>query len=518
MTETPAAAQDSAEHDAELAKASQAKLHHYDALRAANIPTFVHIFRPTHKAGDLQKEHEGLGAGETTQQAVRVAGRLRSVRNSGMFMDLEDASGKIQIFTSLKDPTPRQVLDLLPHLDMGDIVGVTGRIRRTPRGELTIDTQGLELLTKSLRPLPSKHYGLADVELRYRSREADLIANDRSRDVFRMRSRILRHIRQTLDEKGFLEVETPVLQPIPGGTSAKPFVTHHNTLDMELFLRIAPELYLKRLVVGGLAEGVYEMGRLFRNEGVSVKHNPEFTTIEIYQAYADYTDMMTVTEELVAGAAMALHGTYVLPYGERTLDFTPPWPRRTMLDLVTEHTGLDLAAYQDDPAAARGAAAKIGVGVSPKANWGQVVEAVFGEKVEHTLIQPTHVTDFPKDICPLTKTHRANPRLAERFESYANGWEMGNAYSELNDPFEQFSRFQEQVAQREAGDDEAQYMDEDYVIALEYGLPPTGGLGIGIDRIVMLLTDSPSIREVILFPTLRSRPGRESLVRGRLGG
>jgi lysyl-tRNA synthetase class 2 len=346
------------------------------------------------------------------------------------------------------------------------------------------------MLTKSVRPLPEKYHGLHDVETKYRKRYLDLIMNDESRDTFRKRSQIISFIRRLLTEENFMEVETPMLHSIAGGASAKPFLTHHNALDMQLFLRIAPELHLKRLVVGGF-DRVFEINRCFRNEGISVKHNPEFTSVEIYQAYADYHDMM------------ALHGGETkVTFGEREIDFKAPWARKTMTELVTEKTGVDFGAIPDAKEAAA-KAKELGVYVEDGKSWGEVLEAVFGEKVEDDLVQPVHVIDMPKDISPLAKQHRNAENLTERFETYVNGWEVANAFSELSDPFDQLARFKSQVAAREAGNEEAQMLDEDFVEALEYGLPPTGGLGIGIDRLVMLLTNSQSIRDVIAFPTLR---------------
>jgi lysyl-tRNA synthetase class 2 len=358
------------------------------------------------------------------------------------------------------------------------------------------------MLTKSVRPLPEKYHGIHDVELKYRKRYLDLIMNDESRETFRKRSRIIAFIRQILNGEGFMEVETPMLHSIAGGANAKPFLTHHNALDMQLYLRIAPELHLKRLVVGGF-DRVFEINRCFRNEGISIKHNPEFTSVEIYQAYADYHDMMALTERIIEGAVKLLHnGETKVKFGDKEIDFKAPWARKTMTELVTDKTGVDFGAIPDAKEAAE-KAKTLGVHVKEGSNWGEVLEAVFGEKVEADLIQPTHVIDMPKDISPLAKVHRDNDTLTERFETYVNGWEVANAFSELSDPFDQLARFKKQVEAREAGNEEAQMLDEDFVEALEYGLPPTGGLGIGIDRLVMLLTDSHSIRDVIAFPTMR---------------
>ena len=434
---------------------------------------------------------------------MRVAGRIRAMRNSGMFIDLHDASGKIQIFChrDFLDPAGLAAVRLL---DIGDLIGVEGLVRRTPRGELTVNAAAVTVLAKTLRPLPEKYHGLADVELRYRQRYLDLIMNPESRETLRRRSRIVAAMRGYLVEHGYLEVETPMLHTIPGGASAKPFVTHHNALDIDLYLRIAPELHLKRLVVGGLADKVFEINRCFRNEGLSPRHNPEFTTLELYEAYVDYTAMMRLTEELISTAAETVLGTLRIGYGGTEIDLSPPWPRRSMAELVEEATGIDFLAL-DDAEAARTAAAALAYRLTGGENWGQALEAVFAARVEDGLIAPIHVTGFPRDISPLAKADRTDPRLAERFETYIYGWEVANAFSELTDPQDQRARFEAQMRARAAGDEEAQPLDEDYVTALEYGLPPCGGLGIGIDRLVMLLTDSPSIRDVIAFPTLRPR-------------
>jgi lysyl-tRNA synthetase class 2 len=478
-----------------------AKLENLKQLEARGVVPYPYNFTVTHHAADLQKKYAELAIGVTTTDTVTVAGRVMSNRNSGMFIDLKDGTGKIQIF-SHKDHLTPEVLEQMSYYDLGDIIGVTGIMRRTPRGELTINTTKVEMLCKSIRPLPEKYHGIHDIELKYRKRYVDLIMSDESRDVFRKRSQIIAFIRQTLLGEDFMEVETPMLHPIVGGANAKPFLTHHNALDMQLYLRIAPELYLKRLVVGGF-ERVFEINRCFRNEGISIKHNPEFTSVEVYQAYADYTDMMGLTERLVEGAVRATHGgSSVVKYGEHEIDFKAPWPRKSMTQLVQEKTGIDFMKTLD-AGAATAAAEKIGVSIKPGSNWGDVVAAVFEDKVEGSLIQPIHVTDLPKDISPLAKVHRSNPVLTERFESFVNAWEIANAFSELNSPFDQLDRFKKQAEARESGDEEAQMLDADFVEALEYGLPPTGGLGIGIDRLVMLLTNSQSIRDVIAFPTLR---------------
>jgi lysyl-tRNA synthetase class 2 len=474
-----------------------------ESLRAQGIDPYPYGFARSHEAADLERHYAGLTAGAETRERVLVAGRIRAIRNSGMFLDLHDTSGKIQIFCH-RDSLPPQGLAVVRLLDIGDLIGVEGLVRRTSRGELTVNAAAVTVLAKTLRPLPEKYHGLADIELRYRQRYLDLIMNQQSRETLRRRSRIIATMRSHLVERGYLEVETPMLHTIPGGASAKPFVTHHNALDIDLYLRIAPELHLKRLLVGGLADKLFEINRNFRNEGISPRHNPEFTMLELYEAYVDYTAMMRLTEELVTSVAESVLGTLRINYGGTVVDLSPPWPRRSMAELVHLATGVNFLAFEDAEAARRGAAA-LGAALTGSENWGQALEAAFAARVEDTLIQPVHVTGFPRDISPLAKADRTDPRLVERFETYIYGWEITNAFSELTDPQDQRARFEAQMRARAAGDEEAQPLDEDYVAALEYGLPPCGGLGIGIDRLVMLLTDSPSIRDVIAFPTLRPR-------------
>ena len=474
-----------------------------ESLKAQGIDPYPYGFDRTHEAAELERLYSGLAAGAETGGRVCVAGRIRAVRNNGMFIDLHDATGKVQIFCH-RDNLSLEALAIVRLLDIGDLIGVEGLVRRTSRGELTVNATAIAVLAKTLRPLPEKYHGLADVELRYRQRYLDLIMNEESRETLRRRSRIVAAMRNHLVERGYLEVETPMLHTIPGGASARPFVTHHNTLDIDLYLRIAPELHLKRLLVGGLADKVFEINRNFRNEGISPRHNPEFTMLELYEAYVDYTAMMRLTEELVTSVAETVLGTLRINYGGTLIDLSPPWQRRGMAELVHAATGVDFLAI-DDAETARRSAAALGAALTGSENWGQALEAAFAARVEDTLIQPMHVTGFPRDISPLAKTDRADSRLAERFETYIYGWEIANAFSELTDPQDQQARFEAQMRARAAGDEEAQPLDEDYVTALEYGLPPCGGLGIGIDRLVMLLTDSPSIRDVITFPTLRPR-------------
>lgn len=475
-----------------------------NVLKNRGINPYPYNFARSHTAAALQEKYKDLPNETLTEDEVAIAGRIRSIRNSGMFIDLHDETGSIQVFSSLKE-LPDDIISLLDLLDLGDWIGVTGLMRRTKRGELTVNLQSLELLSKSLLPLPEKYHGLTDIETRYRQRYIDLIVNEESRERLRKRSQILSSIRTFLSDKGFLEVETPMLHIIPGGAAAKPFLTHHNALDLPMYLRIAPELFLKRLMVGGLSDKIFEMNRCFRNEGISPRHNPEFTSVELYQLFADYHDMMDLTENLIQYVAQKVLGTTTVIYNGIEIDLKSPWARKSMVDLVTERTGVDFSKI-NTVQEARDAAKKIGgIPLTGKDSWGKVVEAVFAEKVEPSLIQPIHVIDHPLDISPLAKGHRTDPRLTERFESYINRWEIANAFSELTDPIDQRERFEAQVADRESGDDEAHLMDEDFITSLEHGLPPTGGLGIGIDRLVMILTDAPSIRDVIAFPTMKPK-------------
>ena len=472
-------------------------------LADKGVNPYPYKFDKTASAKELQERYKDLPAGEETTDVYAVAGRVMAIRNTGMFIDLMDDTGKIQIF-SHKENLPEDQLKILKLVDIGDIVGFTGTIRRTPRGELSIKSTELKLLSKALLPLPEKHHGLTDVEIRYRQRYVDLIVNEDVRDTFRKRSLIIQKIREFLAKEGYLEVETPILQTMASGANARPFTTHHNALEMELTLRIALELYLKRLIVGGISERVYEIGKCFRNEGIDTRHNPEFTMIELYQAYADYNDMMTLTENMVAYVAQEVLGTMKIKYGEHEIDLTPPWDRKTMLGSIKEATGVDFMEIYSAKQAIE-TARRLHVPVEDGMNWGQVVEAVFEEKIEPTLIQPCHIIDYPREISPLAKVHRDNDRLTERFETRVNGWEIANAFSELTDPIDQRMRFEAQAKAKAEGDEEAMDIDEDFINALEYGMPPTGGMGMGIDRLVMLLTDSPSIRDVIAFPTMRNK-------------
>ena len=479
----------------------QRRLEKLAELVDKGINPYPYTFDKNANAIDLQEKYKDLPAGEETEDKYAVAGRVMAIRNTGMFIDLMDATGKIQIFSHKENMDPEMV-KTLKLVDVGDILGFYGTIRRTPRGELSIKATSYKILSKSLQTLPEKFHGLTDVETRYRQRYVDLIVNEKTRDTFRKRSLIISKIREFLNNDGYMEVETPILQTLASGANARPFNTHHNALDMDLTMRIALELYLKRLIVGGVSERVYEIGKCFRNEGIDTRHNPEFTMIELYQAYADYNDMMTLTENMVAYVAQEVLGTLKIKYGEHEIDLTPPWDRKTMIGSIKEATGIDfLDIFTAEEAIQK--AREINVGVDDDMNWGQVVDAVFEAKVEPSLIQPCHIIDYPREISPLAKVHRENDRLTERFETRVNGWEIANAFSELSDPIDQRYRFEAQALAKANGDEEAMSIDEDYINALEYGMPPTGGMGMGIDRLVMLLTDSQTIRDVIAFPTMR---------------
>ena len=437
-------------------------------------------------------------------QIKAIAGRLMSKRGMGkaVFCDLQDGQGRIQIYVRI-DELGEEAFAKFKKVDIGDIVGVEGEVFRTKRGEISVKAHSVTLLSKSLLPLPEKFHGLTDRETRYRQRYVDLIMNPEVRRAFVIRSKFIQHVRSFLDNRGYMEVETPVLNTISGGATARPFITHHNTLDIDMYMRIATELPLKRLVVGGM-ERVYEIGRIFRNEGMDPKHNPEFTTVELYEAYADFNDMMDLFEDLLSSAADKILGTYDVEWQGEKICLAPGWPRLTMAEAVKKYTGLDFMAVSDN-AEAVAMAKSIGVELPETADptWGNALYECFDQKVEEKLIQPTFITMHPVDVSPLAKRSPKDPRLTERFELFICHSEMGNAFSELNDPIDQRGRFQKQVELRAKGDDEAGMMDEDYITALEYGLPPTGGLGIGIDRCVMLLTNSDSIRDVILFPTMK---------------
>lgn len=468
-------------------------------LREAGVDPFGSAYERTHQLAEIATDFERL---ENT--TVRVAGRIMAMRGHGKvaFVDLQDLSGRLQLFVRANLLTGGKYEALLD-LDIGDIIGAQGTVVRTRRGEISVLVDDWTLLAKSIRPLPAKWHGLKDIETRYRRRYVDLIVNPDSRRIALARSQAIRTIRGFLDERGFIEVETPILQPLYGGAAARPFVTHHNALDMDLYLRIAPELYLKRLIVGGL-EKVYEIGRVFRNEGISTRHNPEFTMLELYQAYGDYNDMMSIVEELVSTVAERVTGSTRVLYQGQELDFAPPWPRVRFEDILTATAGVDLRQLTDDAAAAD-VAQRLKLQINGPVTLNSVLNELIDQYIEPRLIQPTFLIDYPLALSPLAKKIPDRPYLTYRFEAICMGTELANAFSELNDPDDQRSRFEAQLRARTAGDDEAHVLDEDFIEALEYGMPPTGGLGIGIDRLVMLLTNSASIRDVILFPLLRPR-------------
>ena len=455
-------------------------------------------FVVSHQAQTIKDNFDALEGSEIT-----IAGRLMSKRGMGKvsFCDLQDRSGRIQLYAR-KDEMDEEVYDRFKKYDIGDIVGVTGEVFRTQRGEMSVRAKEITLLSKSLLPLPEKFHGLTDKETRYRQRYVDLIMNEESRRAFEIRSKFVKYLRHFLDERGYMEVETPVLNTLAGGAAARPFVTHHNTLDIDMYMRIATELHLKRLIVGGM-ERVYEVGRIFRNEGMDTKHNPEFTTVELYQAYADFNDMMDLFEDLLSGAARDILGTYDVEWQGEKISLAPGFRRLTMADAVKEYMGIDFMAIDNDAdAVAAAKAAGIDMdGVEP--TWGHALFECYDQKVEEKIVQPTFITMHPVDVSPLAKRSPKDPRLTERFELFICRSEMGNAFSELNDPIDQKQRFQKQVEMRAKGNDETEMMDDDFITALEYGMPPTGGLGIGIDRCVMMLTGSDSIRDVILFPTMK---------------
>jgi lysyl-tRNA synthetase class 2 len=477
-----------------------ARLRKLDAIRELGIDPFPRRYDRTHLSNEVIEGYDSL-EGQTVRVAGRIVGAIRHMGKAG-FAHILDSAGRLQIYFK-RDVLGDEAFALYRQLDIGDFIGVEGVPMRTRTGEVTVEAKSLTFLSKAIRPLPEKWHGLTDVEKRHRQRYLDLIVNPEVRDVFATRAKAIRTIRRFLDDEGFTEVETPILQAVASGAAARPFTTFANALDQEMYLRIAIELYLKRCIVGGI-ERVYEIGRVFRNEGLSLRHNPEFTMLELYDSYADYTDIMDLVERLVSHVAVGVAGTTQLFWKDEPIDLSPPWPRRTMHNLLVEYAGVDYRAYPDD-ASMREAAASAGLTVDPTWNRAKVIDELMGEFVEPKLIRPTFVIDYPVETTPLAKRRPNQPDEVERFEAYIGGMEIANAFSELNDPVEQRRRFDEQVAQRAAGDEEAQAEDEDFLEAIEHGMPPTGGLGIGIDRLVMVLTNRPTIREVILFPLLRSR-------------
>jgi len=471
-----------------------------------NIDPFGARFEKTSSAQNMNEEYGELSKEELEEKDIPVvlAGRIMTKRGKGKagFAHIQDLTGRIQIYVR-KDAVGEAQYDLFQSIDIGDIVGVKGVVFKTNVGELSVKAQDFSLLTKALRPLPDKFHGLKDIEQRYRQRYLDLIVNEEAKETFIIRSKILRYIREYLDQQGYLEVETPMMHSIPGGAAARPFVTHHNALDIPLYMRIAIELHLKRLIVGGL-EKVYEIGRVFRNEGVSTRHNPEFTMLELYEAYADFHDIMTLTENLIADIAKKIYGKTTVLYGDVEINLEPEWKRVHMVDLVKEATGVDFWQQMTDEEA-RDLARTHGISITDQMTYGHVVNEFFEQRVEETLIQPTFVYGHPIAISPLAKKNAEDSRFTDRFELFIVGREHANAFSELNDPIDQRARFESQAKERAQGNDEAHMVDEDFLEALAYGMPPTGGLGIGIDRLIMLLTDSSSIRDVLLFPQMKNR-------------
>lgn len=495
-------------YKAELNELMERRREELQALIAKGINPYPHKFDRSHYSKKVIENFQD----DSSQQNVSVAGRIMSIRRMGKasFCHIQDSAGRIQIY--LKRDDLGEIYDSFKLMDLGDIIGVRGYMFRTKMGEVSIHAQYLELLSKTLRPLPVVKEKIdesgnkivydpfSDKELRYRQRYVDLIVNENVREVFIKRSKMMSAIREYFNERGYLEVETPILQPLYGGAFARPFITHHNTLDIDLYLRIADELYLKRLIVGGY-DGVYEFAKDFRNEGMDKTHNPEFTMLELYVAYKDYIWMMELVEQLISAVALKLHGSTKIKIGLNEIDFTPPWTRITMYDSIKKYTGVDLSSYSE--AELHKLAKELHIDVNPGASRGKVIDEIFGEMVEPNLIQPTFILDYPIEMSPLAKKHRNNPQVVERFEAIVNGSELCNAFSELNDPIDQRARFEDQANLRARGDEEANVLDEDFLRALEYGMPPTAGLGIGIDRLTMLLTNQESIRDVVFFPQMK---------------
>lgn len=489
------------ELDNDIVRARYEKL---KKIRELEINPYPYKFIAGSSAETLRARYAHIKIDEIVDEEVTIAGRIMLIRSFGKaaFFDVKDFSGKIQVYIR-KNEVAEKTFQLFKLLDIGDIVGVKGRVFRTRAGELSIYASELTLLSKALYPLPEKWHGLKDKELRYRQRYLDLIMNEESKNTFILRTNIINAIRQYLKERGYYEVETPILQPIIGGAAARPFITHHNALDIDLYLRIAPELYLKRLIVGGF-EKVFELGRNFRNEGMDLRHNPEFTMIEIYEAYADYNDMMSLLEEIMSTVAQEVYGNTVVEYLGEKIDLTPPFKKITLRDAIMNRTGIDIYA-QDTKEKLQTALDTKQIEYDETKSYAKLVEDIFERFVQAELIQPTFIIDYPREMSPLAKAHRANPKLSERFEFFIGGRELANAYSEQSDPEEQYEAFKKQVEERKAGDEEAMLMDEDYVAALRYGMPPTGGLGIGIDRLVMFFANTESIRDVILFPQMKPK-------------
>lgn len=494
--------------ETDLNEQMQVRLDKMHKIEEKGLKPFGYRYEYTHRSGDVKEQFDALSEVETE---VKLAGRVMAIRGHGKtcFMDMQDKDGRIQVYVR-KDVLGEDNYALIKMMDIGDTVGVTGTVFRTHMGEVSIKASALEMLSKSLRPLPEKWHGLKDVETRYRQRYVDLIVNPDVRDTFVKRSQIIRSVRNVLDSHGFLEVETPILNTIAGGAAARPFISYHNALDMQVYMRIAPELYLKRLIVGGM-DRVYELGRVFRNEGIDNRHNPEFTSVEIYQAFADYRDMMDLTEEVVVKTAEEVLGTTKIVYEGTEIELASPWKRISMIDAVKEYAGKDFTNVTDLEEA-RAMAKEINVEVEATWGIGKIINACFEEYVEDKLIQPTFITGHPKEISPLAKSNPENPEITDRFEAFIYGREICNGFTELNDPIDQRERFMKQVEERANGDEEANMMDEDFVTALEYGLPPTGGLGIGIDRLVMFLTNSSTIRDVLFFPTMKPLKGEQQHV------
>ncbi len=476
-----------------------ARLEKLKAFEGKGISAFAPKYRASHYSSEIIDKFDVLDG-----QEVKIAGRVMSIRSHGKtaFAHIQDYKGRVQVYLRL-DRLGEDKFSEFGLVDIGDIVGLQGEVFKTQKGEITVNANDYKFLVKSLRPLPEKWHGLKDIETRYRQRYVDLIVNDEVRETFIKRSKIIQTIRELLNQWGFLEMETPVMQTIAGGALARPFITHHNTLDIKLYLRIATELHLKRLLVGGL-DKVYELGRIFRNEGISTIHNPEFTTVEIYESFADYEDMMDITEKLIYESAKRVLGSGKISFQGSEIDLTPPWQRVTMVESVEQHSGVDFLQISNNQDAIN-AAKTAGLEPKPGSTWGEILYLFFEEFCENKLIQPVFITGFPIEVSPLAKKDENDPRLTLRFEGFISGWEIANAFTELNDPIDQRERFEQQLSKREAGDDEAHVMDEDFITALEYGMPPAGGLGIGIDRLIMLLTDNISIRDVILFPTLKPK-------------